>query len=125
VSDTGDFTALEVHLNIVFHKQRYGDPLESDQGKGLVTSTYLERLHLICYDIGSSAVWISCTNHWKLLDAVSSLSVQRLRTLQEKKEAQAKSARRDIATLLERSKLETARVKVENSVSQKSRQLIR
>lgn len=47
--------------------------------------------------------------------SLNSLSVQRLRTLQEKKEAQAKSARRDIATLLERGKLETARVKVENS----------
>ena len=46
---------------------------------------------------------------------LNSLSIQRLRTLQEKKEAQAKSARRDIATLLERGKLETARVKVENS----------
>ncbi|KAF9469693.1 regulator of Vps4 activity in the MVB pathway-domain-containing protein [Collybia nuda] len=43
------------------------------------------------------------------------LSVQRLRTLQQKKEAQAKSTRRDIATLLERGKIETARVKVETS----------
>jgi vacuolar protein sorting-associated protein IST1 len=43
--------------------------------------------------------------------------VQRLRTLQEKKEAQAKAARRDIATLLERGKVETARIKVENSNS--------
>jgi vacuolar protein sorting-associated protein IST1 len=43
--------------------------------------------------------------------------VQRLRTLQEKKEAQAKAARRDIATLLERSKVETARIKVESSNS--------
>jgi len=46
------------------------------------------------------------------------LSVQRLRTLQDKKEAQAKSARRDIATLLERGKLETARVKVENIINE-------
>ncbi len=45
------------------------------------------------------------------------LSVQRLRTLQEKKEAQAKAARRDIATLLERGKVETARIKVESSTS--------
>jgi hypothetical protein len=44
-----------------------------------------------------------------------SLSVQRLRILQQKKEAQAKASRRDIATLLERGKIETARVKVENS----------
>ena len=43
--------------------------------------------------------------------------MQRLRTLQEKKEAQAKAARRDIATLLERGKIETARVKVESSNS--------
>jgi vacuolar protein sorting-associated protein IST1 len=43
--------------------------------------------------------------------------VQRLRTLQEKKEAQAKAARRDIATLLERGKTETARIKVESSNS--------
>ncbi|KAL4070504.1 regulator of Vps4 activity in the MVB pathway-domain-containing protein [Scleroderma citrinum] len=41
------------------------------------------------------------------------LSVQRLRTLQQKKEAQAKSARRDIAVLLEKGKVESARVKVE------------
>ena len=41
------------------------------------------------------------------------LAVQRLRTLQQKKEAQAKSSRRDIATLLERRKIETARIKVE------------
>lgn len=46
-----------------------------------------------------------------------SLSVQRLRTSQEKKEAQAKASRREIATLLERGKVETARIKVENSMS--------
>jgi hypothetical protein len=46
-----------------------------------------------------------------------SLSVQRLRTLQDKKGAQAKVARRDIATLLERGKVETARIKVESSMS--------
>ena len=43
--------------------------------------------------------------------------MQRLRTLQEKKGAQAKAARRDIATLLERGKVETARIKVESSNS--------
>jgi len=47
-----------------------------------------------------------------------SLSVQRLRTLQEKKEAQAKVARRDIATLLERGKAETARIKVESIINE-------
>jgi len=46
------------------------------------------------------------------------LAVQRLRTLQEKKEAQAKSSRRDIATLLEKGKLETAKVKVENIINE-------
>ncbi|KAJ4485614.1 DUF292-domain-containing protein [Lentinula aciculospora] len=46
------------------------------------------------------------------------LSVQRLRTLQEKKEAQAKSARRDIATLVERGKIETARIKVEGIIGE-------
>ncbi|TFK77504.1 DUF292-domain-containing protein [Pluteus cervinus] len=44
------------------------------------------------------------------------LSIQRLRTLQQKKEAQAKASRRDIATLLERGKIETARVKVETII---------
>jgi len=46
------------------------------------------------------------------------LSVQRLRTLQEKKEAQAKASRRDIATLLEKGKVETARIKVENIINE-------
>ncbi|VDB91585.1 unnamed protein product [Peniophora sp. CBMAI 1063] len=46
------------------------------------------------------------------------LSVQRLRTLQEKKEAQAKMARRDVAMLLERGKIETARIKVENIINE-------
>ncbi|KAI0361089.1 DUF292-domain-containing protein [Trametes cingulata] len=44
------------------------------------------------------------------------LGVQRLRTLQEKKNAQAKAARRDIALLLEKGKVETARIKVENII---------
>ena len=43
------------------------------------------------------------------------LGVQRLRTLQEKKNAQAKAARRDIAHLLEKGRIETARIKTENS----------
>ncbi|KII94036.1 hypothetical protein PLICRDRAFT_413911 [Plicaturopsis crispa FD-325 SS-3] len=46
------------------------------------------------------------------------LSVQRLRILQQKKEAQAKSARRDIATLLEKGKVETAKIKVENIINE-------
>ena len=61
--------------------------------------------YVLCCDIWYSIVYVIC----------SRLSVQRLRTLQQKKEAQAKASRRDIATLLERSKVETARVKVENS----------
>lgn len=44
--------------------------------------------------------------------------MQRLRTLQHKKEAQAKAARRDIATLLEKGKLETARIKVETIINE-------
>jgi len=51
-----------------------------------------------------------------LIFLCSRLSVQRLRTLQQKKEAQAKASRRDIATLIERGKIETARIKVETSV---------
>ncbi|KAE9409253.1 DUF292-domain-containing protein, partial [Gymnopus androsaceus JB14] len=47
-----------------------------------------------------------------------SLAVQRLRTLQEKKQAQAKSARRDISILVERNKIETARIKVEGIISE-------
>lgn len=43
------------------------------------------------------------------------ISIQRLRIIQQKKEAQAKATRREIATLLERGKIETARVKVESS----------
>lgn len=46
------------------------------------------------------------------------LSVQRLKTLQQKKEAQAKATRRDIATLLERGKIETARIKVESLINE-------
>ncbi|KAI0001771.1 DUF292-domain-containing protein [Russula vinacea] len=45
-------------------------------------------------------------NSTKAKVPIYSLSVQRLRTLQEKKGAQAKAARRDIATLLERGKAE-------------------
>ncbi|KAF9444605.1 DUF292-domain-containing protein [Macrolepiota fuliginosa MF-IS2] len=44
--------------------------------------------------------------------------IQRLRTLQQKKEAQAKVSRRDIATLLERGKVETARIKVESLINE-------
>jgi Regulator of Vps4 activity in the MVB pathway len=53
-----------------------------------------------------------------LSPAPYSLAVQRLRILQQKKEAQAKSSRRDIATLIERGKLETARIKVENIINE-------
>ncbi|KAF8311800.1 regulator of Vps4 activity in the MVB pathway-domain-containing protein [Cantharellus anzutake] len=44
------------------------------------------------------------------------MAIQRLQTLKEKKEALAKVARRDIATLIERKKLETARIKVETII---------
>jgi len=46
------------------------------------------------------------------------LSVQRLRIAQQKKEAQAKSSRRDIALLLEKGKTESARVKVEAIINE-------
>lgn len=46
------------------------------------------------------------------------LAVQRLRILQEKKNAMAKVARREIATLLERGKIETARIKVEGIINE-------
>jgi len=46
------------------------------------------------------------------------LAIQRLKTLQEKKESVAKAARRDIATLLERAKVETARIKTESIINE-------
>ncbi|CAE6367482.1 unnamed protein product [Rhizoctonia solani] len=46
------------------------------------------------------------------------LAVQRLRMVQQKQEALAKQARRDIATLIEKGKLETARIKVENIINE-------
>ncbi|CAE6369988.1 unnamed protein product [Rhizoctonia solani] len=46
------------------------------------------------------------------------LAVQRLRMVQQKQEALAKKARRDIATLVEKGKLETARVRVENIINE-------
>jgi len=44
------------------------------------------------------------------------MAIQRIQTLREKKEALAKAARRDIATLIERKRLETARIKVESII---------
>jgi len=55
-----------------------------------------------------SATWSSAKAKVQLR-----LSVQRLRTIQQKREAQAKSSRRDIALLLEKGKIESARIKVE------------
>lgn len=46
------------------------------------------------------------------------ISCQRLRTLQQKQEAQAKATRREIANLIERGKIETAKIKVENIINQ-------
>ncbi|KAF8559929.1 DUF292-domain-containing protein [Imleria badia] len=46
------------------------------------------------------------------------LSVQRLRTLQQKREALAKSSRRDIALSLEKGKIESARIKVEAVINE-------
>ncbi|KAG8900896.1 hypothetical protein FRB99_005685 [Tulasnella sp. 403] len=46
------------------------------------------------------------------------LAVQRVRTIQEKKCALAKKSRRDIATLLEKRKIETARIRVETMINE-------
>ncbi|KAN0100225.1 Regulator of Vps4 activity in the MVB pathway domain containing protein [Tylopilus felleus] len=46
------------------------------------------------------------------------LSVQRLRTVQQKREALAKSSRRDIALSLEKGKIESARIKVEAVINE-------
>ncbi|KAG8853128.1 hypothetical protein FRB96_008379 [Tulasnella sp. 330] len=46
------------------------------------------------------------------------LAVQRLRGLEEKKEALAKKARRDIATLLEKGKVDTAKLRVETMINE-------
>jgi vacuolar protein sorting-associated protein IST1 len=48
------------------------------------------------------------------------MAVQRLRTTQEKKESVAKQSRREIANLIEKGKLETARIKVENIINEVS-----
>ncbi len=45
------------------------------------------------------------------------LAVQRTKMLQEKMEAMQKQARREIATLVEKSKIETARVKTEGLIN--------
>ncbi|PWN51808.1 DUF292-domain-containing protein [Violaceomyces palustris] len=46
------------------------------------------------------------------------LAVQRTKMLQEKKEAMAKRARREIATLVEKGKIETARIKTEGIIAE-------
>ncbi|KAG8931921.1 hypothetical protein FRC02_001943 [Tulasnella sp. 418] len=46
------------------------------------------------------------------------LAVQRLRMLQEKQAALAKKARRDIATLIEKGRIETARLRVETMINE-------
>ena len=46
------------------------------------------------------------------------ICVQRLRTLQEKKHSIAKQSRREIATLIEKGKFETAKIKVENIINE-------
>lgn len=69
--------------------------------------------HLIRCNCGTSPLTPLQTGVYSFY--IYRLGVQRLRTLQEKKSAQAKAARRDIALLLEKGKVETARIKVENS----------
>lgn len=46
------------------------------------------------------------------------LTIQRCKMLQEKKEAMAKQSRRDISSLVEKGKLETARIKTEGIISE-------
>lgn len=69
-------------------------------------------LLIIRFNFGKQFQFTEKLNQFRACDR---LSVQRLRTLQQKKEAQAKANRRDIATLIEKGRLETARIKVENS----------
>lgn len=89
-----------------------------DQGR----STFISKTFLLSNISGSTSVLFafSFTSVTTLspLQKSYSLAVQRLRILQQKKEAQAKSTRRDIATLIERGKLETARIKVENIINE-------
>ena len=98
--------------------------MEFSQSKG--TSIVRDAPHLVFYGqhlrpgpvtVRSPSIAQSCSAN-VYCPSISRLSVQRLRILQQKKEAQAKSSRRDIASLLERGKLETAKVKVENSTFQ-------
>src|ERR1700742_478385 len=80
-------------------------------------SLYIKEIWLICLQdnvLGSITVIIHLFGSLLRLISFRSLSIQRLRTLQQKKEAQAKASRREIATLVERSKTETARIKVES-----------
>ena len=46
------------------------------------------------------------------------IAIQRLRTLQEKKQSLAKQSRREIALFIEKGKLETARIKTENIINE-------
>jgi hypothetical protein len=67
---------------------------------------------------GPAEVWLTqlLATYICSLGMTHRISCQRLRTVQQKGDAQAKSNRRDIATLVEKGKLETARIKVENSM---------
>jgi Regulator of Vps4 activity in the MVB pathway len=98
-------------------------PWNSAKAKVCHTIVFHQAIHSLAIRRFSCGMWelwlefVSSPIHqdFRFVILYPSLSVQRLRILQQKKEAQAKASRRDIATLLERGKIETARVKVENS----------
>lgn len=54
--------------------------------------------------------------HTPLTQVQIKLSIQRLRTLQEKKQALAKKSRREIADLVSKSRIETAKLRVEGLI---------
>lgn len=103
---------------------RYGTlGVSESKGKGCSPVCTQESLLTAIRDRSNSGALSTRRVHTFVLnvrDLPDRLAIQRLRTLQEKKGAQAKAARRDIAMLLEKGKLETARIKVENSASQDS-----
>jgi Regulator of Vps4 activity in the MVB pathway len=89
--------------------------VEFGQGQG--RQIYIHTLSYLSHSsyVKGSASVTNLTRWVRYLVLIQlSLSVQRLRTMQQKKEAQAKASRRDIATLIERGKIETARIKIES-----------
>jgi len=109
---------LEGILQIDYTRHAHSS-VEFSKGQGKILSIIQFHVIFILFRCNFGRQTANHQTHGPLTYAihVTRLSVQRLRTLQQKKEAQAKSARRDIALLLERGKLESARVKVEASKS--------